>query len=208
MKKLFKWFGISMAIVLLIGVIGNLINNQKSVKNEVVVGETQAKQDPVQDSLDYLKRIDEFERDILKFSKEQPNAIDAINELQSSFKMLTYNKLSELNTIKLLLDKSRIKLIKTMEKFYPFIRDKFGKVLNEKLYANDMKCEVDGENSDHITFTGFYFAKNQNKLDYQNTSEFNTMLKQYRFTSYTFKSNEYDSGDSWSVKNSDTTIAN
>lgn len=97
---------------------------------------------------------------------------------------------SENQEIKSLGEKLKGKVEKIQLSEFPKLRKAYGKIVDKKLWEQNIEVETIGNTSKTIQFTGAIFASNKNKQDTQET--LSELLNLLRFKKVNYKWYEYD----------------
>ncbi|MBC8757148.1 hypothetical protein H2O64_20935 [Kordia sp. YSTF-M3] len=76
--------------------------------------------------------------------------------------------------------KLKAKISKIQIKEFPLLRKEYSKIINAKMWENDIEVSASGRRKNYINFTGSIFTTNKNKQLFQ--KEVQETLKMFRFT--------------------------
>jgi len=124
----------------------------------------------------YKESIDAIQMELVLFSAWAINIDEASKSENQEIKSLG-EKL-----------KSRVEKIQVAE--FPKLRKAYGKIVDKKLWEQNIEVETLGNSSKTIQFTGAIFANNKNKQDTQET--LSELLNLLRFKKVNYKWYEYD----------------
>ncbi|MGX1025280.1 hypothetical protein [Psychroflexus sp. MBR-150] len=111
------------------------------------------------------KTIDELQMDLVIFASWANIIKDADNSDNEEIKKLSKTLKSKVEQVQI--------------KYFPILRGKYAKLIDDKLWENDIDAYANGSGKRYINFTGGIFAANKNKKDFQ--QQVHEVLKMFRF---------------------------
>ncbi len=159
--------------------LNNLSNEEKKIAKKL--------KDENEKKEQLLKQKEQLQRELKSINDGiELSDGNSIEELQMDIvlfaswaKIIKEAEKSEDIEIKKLGKKLKLKVSKIQIKEFPNLRNKYAKIVAQKMWENDIEVYANGTGKKYINFTGGVFAANKNKKDFQ--IQVQEILRMFRF---------------------------